>query len=52
MKITVEMSGVKYFIETEDEDLQFAELMDYIKSLTLAMGYTSDTVEDYFSNEN
>ena len=48
MKITVEHYDQKISVETDHDDLTFNEFMDLIEKLSYSLGYSVDTIKEWF----
>lgn len=51
MKITVEHYDEKVSIETKHDDITFEEFMELVQKITHAIGYHTNTINEWF-NEN
>ena len=51
MKITVEQYDRKISVETNHDDVTYSDFMDLIESLSYSLGYSVDTIKEWF-NEN
>ena len=48
MKITVEHYDQKISVETDHDDLTFNDFMDLIEKLSYSLGYSVDTIKEWF----
>ena len=51
MKITVEHYDEKVSIERKDDDLDFTEFMELVKRVAHCVGYSSETIDEWFNQE-
>ena len=51
MKITVEHYDEKVSIERENDDLDFTEFMGLVKKVAHGVGYSSETIDEWFNQE-
>lgn len=51
MKITVEHYDEKVSIERKDDDIDFSEFMELIKKVAHAVGYTNETIDEWFNTK-
>ena len=51
MKITVEHYDEKVSIERENDDLDFTEFMGLVKKVAHVVGYSSETIDEWFNRE-
>ena len=49
MKITVEHYDEKVSIERENDDLDFTEFMGLVKKVAHGVGYSSETIDEWFN---
>ena len=47
-RITIEQYGHKYFIEVPHSDIEFTEYVDILRQISLASGWSTNMVEDFF----
>ena len=47
-RITIEQNQYKYSVEVDHSDISFTEYIDLLKQITLAAGWDTDEVEEYF----
>ena len=51
MKITVEHYDEKVSIERENDDIDFTEFMELVKKVAHGVGYSGETVNEWFNQE-
>ena len=47
-RITIEQNQYKYLVEVDHSDISFTEYIELLKQITLAAGWDTDEVEEYF----
>lgn len=47
-KITIEQYGYKYSVEVDHSDISFTDYVELLRRLSLAAGWTTDAVEEFF----
>ena len=47
-KITIETYKYKYSVEVDHSDITFTEYVDLLRQITLAAGWGTDAVEEFF----
>jgi len=51
MKITVEHYDEKISIERKDDDIDFTEFMQLVKKVAHGIGYSGETIDEWFNQE-
>jgi hypothetical protein len=51
MKITVEHYDEKVSIERENDDLSFTEFMGLVKKVAHGVGYSGETIDEWFNRD-
>lgn len=51
MKITVEHYDEKVSIERENDDIDFTEFMGLVKKVAHGVGYSGETIDEWFNRE-
>lgn len=51
MKITVEHYDKKISVETNYDDLRYEDFMDLIEKISYSLGYSVDTIKEWFNQE-
>ena len=51
MKITVEHYDEKVSIERENDDLDFNEFMQLVRKVAHGVGYSGETIDEWFNQE-
>lgn len=52
MKITVEHYDEKISIETNHDDLSLQEFMELVRKVAHGVGYNSESIEEWYDEEN
>ena len=47
-RITIEQYEYKYSIEVDHSDIDFTKYVDLLRQITLAAGWNTDAVEEFF----
>ena len=47
-RITIEQNQYKYSVEVDHSDISFTEYIELLKQITLAAGWDTDEVDDFF----
>ena len=47
-RITIEQYEYKYSVEVDHSDISFTEYVELLRQLTLAAGWGTDSVEEFF----
>ena len=50
-RITIEQYEYKYSAEVDHSDIDFTEYVELLRKITLAAGWGTDTVEEFFDGE-
>ena len=50
-RITIEQYEYKYSVEVDHSDIDFTEYVELLRKITLAAGWGTDTVEEFFDGE-
>ena len=50
-RITIEQYEYKYSVEVDHSDISFTEYVELLRQLTLAAGWGTDAVEEFFDEE-
>ena len=50
-RITIEQYEYKYSVEVDHSDISFTEYVELLRQLTLAAGWGTDAVEEFFDGE-
>ena len=48
-RITIEQYEYKYSVEVDHSDIDFTEYVDQLRKITLAAGWGTDAVEEFFN---
>jgi hypothetical protein len=51
MKITVERYNTKTSIKVDHDDVEYSDFMELIMRISIGVGYSSKTVEDYWEKK-
>ena len=47
-RITIEQYEYKFTIEVDHSDIDFSEYVDLLKQISLAAGWSAETVDEFF----
>ena len=50
-RITIEQYEYKYSVEIDHSDIDFTEYVELLRKITLAAGWGTDTVKEFFDGE-
>jgi len=50
-RITIKQYEYKYSVEVDHSDIHFTEYVELLRKITLAAGWGTDTVEEFFDSE-
>ena len=50
-RITIEQYEYKYSVEVDHSDIDFTEYVELLRRISLAAGWSTETVDEYFDDE-